>query len=286
MATSTLEGLLSMYEDLFRASNSGIYKGELPSYESMTDQIATRLRGQVDPMQVSVAVHDLYATYGNPPEQTYIPMIARASSGTPTATSGTSRASGPSQSEIAAYNAKVEADYADAIRKAEREKATQLQKYQDTLADLGQSEQQLGTSRGEGLASNASYFSNISPDAYQSQISRYNTKVQDSYKQGMETTGRNKQRVNEAVGSYNAEYQDYVNSLQRQKGWDISNYGKSAGASQYSNNAAQPYQEAQTYNPQSQSAWTAPQAQPTNNKGVVDTTWDWLNKVYKTGNIF
>ena len=197
-----------------------------------------------------------------------------------TSSGSSSAATGPTEEQVAAYNAQIEANYQMAVAKAERDKATQIQKYQDSLADLTRQEGTLGTQKDEGMQGNSSYFSQISPDAFQSQIVNYNNKVQGAYQEGMNTVGRNKQRVNEAVNTYQADVADYLTGLSNQKQMDLGNYGSAGNYQAYAGTPAQPYVESNYVQPQYAGANTAggltTSQMPV--KGVTDTTWDWLRK--------
>ena len=194
--------------------------------------------------------------------------------------SSSSVPTGPTAEQVAAYNAQIEANYQMAVAKAERDKATQIQKYQDSLADLDKQGTTLGTQKDEGMQGNSAYFSSISPDAFQSQIMNYNNKVQGAYQEGMNTVGRNKQRVNEAVNTYQADVSDYLTGLSNQKQMDLGNYGSAGNYQAYAGNVAQPYIEQNYVQPQYAGANTAggltTSQMPV--KGVTDTTWDWLKK--------
>lgn len=98
---------------------------------------------------------------------------------------------GPTAEELAALNATHKKNVSD-INQA----------YQDGLIDWGTKNSSLEdmrnnliTQREGGLESNSAYFSNVSPDAYQSQQGNYNQKVLDSYTQGGKTVDNNQAAI-------------------------------------------------------------------------------------------
>jgi len=70
----------------------------------------------------------------------------------------------------------------------------------------------LQSSRETADQQNSSYFSQISPDAFQSQIGNYNQKILSAYKQGVDDTntdfGNNQTKIDFAKGQFEAANQD------------------------------------------------------------------------------
>ena len=98
---------------------------------------------------------------------------------------------GPTAEELAALIAEHKA-----------KKASIEQAYNDGLIDwrtktsaLEDARNSLIGQKDQGLESNSAYFSNVSPDAFQSQMGNYNQKVLDAYTQGEKTIENNQKEI-------------------------------------------------------------------------------------------
>lgn len=96
------------------------------------------------------------------------------------------------------------------IEKAKADGFISAQEARDALAD---NRTELMSQQKEGLAGNRAYFGAVSPDAYQSQIGTYNTKVKDAYQQGERTLDRNQAAIGRAEENIGLQYdQDVANA--------------------------------------------------------------------------
>ena len=99
---------------------------------------------------------------------------------------------GLSQAEINAANA----THLQNIRAIEQAYQNGLLTWSQRNNALEQSRRDLTTQKETGMQSNAAYFSNVSPDAFQSQIGNYNQKVLDAYTQGQNTIANDQAAIN------------------------------------------------------------------------------------------
>ena len=99
---------------------------------------------------------------------------------------------GLTQAEINAANA----THLQNIRNIEQAYQNGILTWEQRNNALEQSRRDLTTQKETGLQSNSAYFSNVSPDAFQSQIGNYNQKVLDAYKQGQNTISNDQAAIN------------------------------------------------------------------------------------------
>lgn len=106
--------------------------------------------------------------------------------------SGGSTYQGLSAQEISAAIAKHNQN----LKEIDRAYQEGLLTFQQKQQAIDQSREDIKKSRDEGLSSNSAYFSAVSPDAFQSQIGNYNTKVLDAYQQGSNTIENDQKAIN------------------------------------------------------------------------------------------
>lgn len=209
-------------------------RGAAPTYEQAVAIAASRYAG-VSPQEISGTLYNLYGQYGPRPGARYMPSVpaprvqgggysgggTRYSGGTRSTGTrysgggGGTRAAGPSRDQLA----KAKEAYNKTVAAIMRKKSAQILAYEDMITDILKKQKDLGKEKQQGLESNESYFSRISPDAYQSQIGNYNQKVLDTYAEGMATLDRNKTRTEQAKGNFIADINDLLwNAAQEYKG--------------------------------------------------------------------
>ena len=152
------------------------------------------------------ALNYIYQTYGVPAGvsyqeaqgtigglyNTYFPQAATDTATSTDATAPTSTIStGPTAEELAALNTQHKQNLS-AIEQAYQ---NGILTYNEKMAAQEDARNNLLTQRGQGLESNSAYFSNVSPDAFQSQMGNYNQKVLDAYGQGEKTLENNQKSI-------------------------------------------------------------------------------------------
>lgn len=181
------------------------------SYEELVNGASQRYRG-VSPQEISGTLYNLFGKYGHYPRARYIPQATpqRTQATGGTRYSGGSRSSGGAVGPSREQLGKAKEAYNRTVAALMRKKAAQILQYEDMITDILKQQKDLGKQKAQGLESNESYFSRISPDAYQSQIGNYNKKVLDTYGEGMATLDRNKTRVNQAKTNFVADINDLL----------------------------------------------------------------------------
>lgn len=199
-------------------------RGETMTYEDAVRQaVASGITapGGVSPQEIGDTLYNLYAQYGPAPA---VKFYGDAPTQSEDYTSDYT-ATGPTEADISAYNARVNENYQLALNKAQRDREDQLRAFGDTSEDLLKQEKGLGVSKDAGLQGNSAYFSAVSPDAYQSQMGNYNQKVLDAYNEGLGTINRNKERVGQAKTRYEQDYADYLRGLELNRQDSLQTYG-------------------------------------------------------------
>lgn len=115
---------------------------------------------------------------------------------------GGSGYSGPTMAQIAAANAAHQAQ----LKQIEAARNSGLLDIQDAEAAIAENRNQLKKDLQGGYEGNQSYFSQVSPDAYQSQIKNYDTKVLDAYNTSNTALDRNQARIGDARAAVEAKY--------------------------------------------------------------------------------
>jgi hypothetical protein len=110
---------------------------------------------------------------------------------TPTPPPGPTTPQGRTTEEIAALNAK----HKENLRQIEQAFQSGLLDYSEKVAALEDARNNLIGQKNQGMESNSAYFSNVSPDAFQSQMGNYNQKVLDAYTQGEKTLENNQKSI-------------------------------------------------------------------------------------------
>lgn len=160
-----------------QANPSAYTPQELASYIGTRFGSSTGLSNTVSPQEYLGTLENIYGAgetwdslYGSPSQD---------------------KASGPTAAELAAM-----------LTEHKQKKAQIEQAYQDGLIDwrtkntaLEDERNSLIGQKDQGLQSNSAYFSNVSPDAFQSQMGNYNQKVLDAYTQGEKTIQNNQASI-------------------------------------------------------------------------------------------
>jgi hypothetical protein len=138
--------------------------------------------------EISAMVRDAYHYNGVPDTGYAGPQVLGA---TNDQTGGTGGGTGRTSSQIAELNTQ----HKENLRQIEQAYQSGLLDYNEKVAALEDSRNSLINQKDQGMESNSAYFSNVSPDAFQSQQGNYNQKDLDAYTQGEKTLENNQKSI-------------------------------------------------------------------------------------------